>query len=119
MARGLNRCWYRFVFVKELMHMLDSPDEAADNAATFDLLLTELSGHGSLEKSNAYYSEMKAFWMALGLLCPEGVRQQIKGDKAAGASDYSLAYRLKIPELYVRHIINPLFEDEILPFLLK
>lgn len=117
-ARGLNRCWYRFVLVKELMHFFDPENAAADTGDRFDVLLTELAGHGAIEKSEPYNSEMKAFWMALALFCPEPLRQELIAKRATGTSDYAIALRLRIPEIYVQNLFSPAF-DRIMPILLK
>jgi hypothetical protein len=52
LARGLNYCWERIVYVKELMHLFDDPDEAADTGAKFESLLSELNT-GSSKPSKA------------------------------------------------------------------
>jgi hypothetical protein len=41
-ARGLNRCWERFVYVKELMHVFDGVDEATDSGEKFESMLEGL-----------------------------------------------------------------------------
>lgn len=111
-ARGLDRNWYRFVYVKELMHMLDSADTSTDSGVKFDTLLTELGGQQSPDPSSPYVSEVRAFWMALGLLCLEPVRQDFLSTRNADpTSDFELSLKLKIPEAYVPLLASPLFEE--------
>lgn len=103
---GNNRCWERFVEVKEYMHVFDKEDEATDTGEAFDQLLREFSTMKP-SPSPQMTSEIKAFWRAMGLLCPEPARQQLHEERAGGLSDYQIALRLRIPQLYV----PSLFED--------
>lgn len=110
-ARGLNRCWTRFVYTKELMHVFDDPDEASDTGDDFDRQLADFSGPSSPTRSPQFISEVKAFWMALGVLCPETTRLQLEEDRKDGKiDDYAIALRFLIPEQYVPRI----FQDDYL-----
>jgi len=110
MARnGNNRCWERLVETKEYMHVFDGVDEATDSGDEFNLLLKEFTVGASLQRSPQMMGEIKAFWRALGVLCPETHRQQLIKDKEAGLSDYQAALRLKIPELYIPSLFEPWF----------
>ena len=118
LSRSLNRCWERFVFVKELMHILDSPADATDTGDAFELALTQLTGPGSPRLSVQTVAEINAFWMALGVLCPEPVRQQMKIDRQAGhITDYQIALQLLIPEQYVPRLFHPIYENLIFPII--
>lgn len=104
---GLNPCWERFVYVKELMHSFDDPEEATDSGECFEKVLTELQP-GTLERSSQTMSELKCFWMALAALCPEKGRIEFKEQRKSGhIDDYGIALQLKIP----RHYVPLLFED--------
>lgn len=107
---GNNYCWERFVEVKEYMHAFDSLDEATDTGAEFDQLLQDFTSTTELQLTPQMNGEIKAFWRALGILCPEPVRQQIlaeKAEKGAELSDYAIAVRLRIPEQYVPSLFVP------------
>ena len=112
LARGQNRCWDRFVFVKELMHLFDSVDEATDTGEEFDRQLAELSGHPSPSWSPQMRSEVECFWKALAALCPETVRGEFQTLLDAGQIDeYGIALKLKIPQQYVQHLFRPEYPD--------
>jgi hypothetical protein len=78
LACGMNRCWTRFVMIKELMHFLDRRDEATDTGAAFELSLSQLTGPGSPNMSKQTVAEIRAFHEALGVLCPEPIRLQMQ-----------------------------------------
>jgi len=100
-ARGMNYCWTRFVFVKELMHAFDDPKAAADNGDAFDTQLQDLSGPATTLSPQGE-AEYLSFWMALGILCPEPIRLGMQERLAAKQTDhYAIALELRIPELYV------------------
>jgi hypothetical protein len=100
-ARGLNYCWERFVYVKELMHVFGGMNDATDSGDKFEILLNEFS-NPSNTPSESMKSEIDAFWMALGVLCPETKRQEFLRKRVANEiDDYSIACTLRIPEEYV------------------
>ena len=110
MARGMNRCWDRFVYVKELMHAFDDPLEQTDSGDCFELVLNEMGANGP-DDSAQTDAEWKAFWMTLGVLCPEAVRQQLLQERAAGhTDDYAIALKLRIPQTYVRSLFDSRYE---------
>jgi len=107
---GLNRCWERFVFIKELMHLFDDPEEATDTGDQFEKLLAEFMAPGAAGRSPQMNSEIKCFWMALGVLCPEPNRLEFQAEREKGQiDDYSIALRLRIPEQYVPSLFHPEF----------
>jgi len=115
LARGLEKTLSRFVCVKEMMHAFDDPTEQTDGGEKFDEQINEISGAGKLSCPQAR-SEAKAFWMAIGVLCPEKRRLELKEAYADGNGkvteiDISLAFR--IPQMYVRHLINSNYEEAI------
>lgn len=109
-ARGLNYCWERFVVVKELMHYFDTPLERVSSQEEFEALLQDFTVPAP-EMSDALHSEVKAFWMALGILCPELLRQKFARDRDSGAiDDLQIAEALKIPAQYVPRLFDPKFK---------
>ncbi|MBF0562889.1 MAG: hypothetical protein HQL37_12925 [Alphaproteobacteria bacterium] len=110
LARGLNPCWERFVFTKELMHHFDDPAEASDSGDKFERMLEDLVP-GGRERSPQADSEVACFWMALAVLCPESYRKKFDAERRAGRlDDYAIALQLRIPQVYVHR----LFEDQYL-----
>lgn len=111
---GLNHCWERFVFVKELMHCFDDPLQATDSGDTFDMVLSELMVPQDKEWSPQMLSEIGCFWMALGCLCPEESRVQFASERAKGQiTDYDIALKLRIPQQYVPFLFAADFHDRI------
>ena len=112
LARDQNRCWERFIFVKEMMHLFDEPAQSTTSEKAFERLLLELSGSQSPELSPQAISEASCAWMALGALCPEEQRQQFSKERAAGQTDdYAIALRLRIPEMYVPVLFGDQYEE--------
>lgn len=110
LARSLNRCWQRFVFTKELMHLFDGHLEATDSGDAFELLLADLS-EGTPSGSPQLKSEYMAFWMALGALCPEAERLDLEAKLADGTIDEAaIAQRLRIPLFYVPRLFEPRYK---------
>lgn len=112
LARSLNKCWERFVFVKELMHLFDDPEQATDSGAAFDALLGDFTGPRPPRWSPQMVSEQRCFWMALAVLCPEDERKALMVERANGKkTDYEIALRLMIPELYIQRLALPNYPD--------
>lgn len=113
---GNNYCWERFVEVKEYMHVFDSVDEATDTGEEFDALLKEFTSSEDMRRSEQMNGEIKAFWRALAVLCPESYRQALiaeRAEKGAQMSDYSVALRLRIPEQYAPTLFEPWYLDNL------
>lgn len=109
LAQGMNRCWDRFVIAKELMHMFDQPNTMTDSGDKFDQLLFELSV-SEQSRSPQLQSEIKAFWMALGALCPESFRNEFRIKRESNTlTDYDIALQFRIPEMYVPLLFQPRF----------
>ncbi|MFT6474227.1 MAG: hypothetical protein ACJAUS_001943 [Qipengyuania sp.] len=106
-ARGLNRCWERFILVKEMMHMFGSENEAADDGDKFETLLAELTNPAG-STSPATRSEYLCFWMALAALCPEEKRLEYQQERDdSEIDDFTIASQLRIPEMYVPRLFEP------------
>lgn len=117
LSRGLNYCWKRLVEIKETMHLFDTPDERISTPEQFEALINAFSGPPQPPSqliTAQYMSEGKAFWMALGVLCPETARRELMRQRNAGAiNDYGIALQLRIPEFYVPWLFIPNFTEVI------
>lgn len=114
-ARDLNECWKRFVRAKELMHLLDSKANKTSDSEQFRGLLTDFEQPAPMEqRSEHYQSEVNCLWMAIACLCPEKARQEFLADFHKGRIDhYSIAVRLKIPQLHVKVLLRDDFMENI------
>ncbi|WP_412562231.1 hypothetical protein [Thalassobius sp. MITS945101] len=110
--RGLNNCWDRFVYVKELTHLFDVEQERTASAEDFDGLLGEFATLESLSGgSPQFLSEAKAVWAALALLCPEEQRLTFEKERnAVMIDDYEIALRLRIPQIHVPKLFSPSYQ---------
>lgn len=113
LARGLNYCWERIVYTKELMHLFDSEGEPTDTGDKFESLLTEFEMQSpDQQRSDQFNAEIECLWMALGCLCPEPSRLQFVEQMERGHIDeYGVALQLKIPEKYIKHLKRTDFPD--------
>lgn len=112
-ARDLNYCWERFVIIKELMHYFDTPLEQVSSADEFNSLLDSFTASApSLDRSEAFNSEITGFWMALGVLCPETKRQELlRSHEQSDLPFIEIARLLRIPEQYVPHLFTPNYKN--------
>lgn len=110
--RGLNNCWERFVYVKELTHLFDAEEERTMGSEAFDNLLGEFASQGPIDdRSPQWIAESKAVWGALALLCPEAKRREFAEERqAVKIDDYEIALRLRIPQFHVPKLFSPTFE---------
>ena len=115
-ARGLNDCWERFVFVKELMHLFEDPEKATDSGAKFDTLLNEFA-QPSRDPSAPMQSEIECFWMAVSVLCPQKSRAEYREKLAERQIDHmGIATDLKIPAMYVPRLFEPRYDTFLAEF---
>lgn len=114
-ASELNTCWRRFVCTKELMHIFDAPEARTSTAATFERQLAELANLPLWQDTSPQTkAEFKAYWMALGVLCPLSLREIFLADYTKGLlSDYDIAIRFRVPEAYVRTMMSDQFRRSI------
>lgn len=110
--RGLNTCWDRFVYVKELTHIFDADEGRTASAEAFDNLLGEFASQGPInDRSLQWVSEATAVWRALALLCPEAKRREFAAERTdVKIDDYEIALRLKIPLFHVPKLFSPTFD---------
>ncbi len=111
-ARGQNRCWTRFVWVKELMHLFDTKLEYVSSKEELERQLAGLMSP-TLDRSPQLYSEGICFWRALAALCPEETRQSYihRRDRGEDLTDLQVATELRIPQQYVYRLFDPNFKD--------
>lgn len=107
--------WKRLVVVKEALHQLDDsfPASWTTNAERFADLLTELTGP-QLHRSNQMQAEVNAYWMALGLLCPEKTRIQLMQERELGhRTNHQISLLLQLPETCCDTLLESDFGSEI------
>ena len=110
LARHLDKSWRRFVYTKELMHAFDTNEERADTSEKFETQI-EKFGDPTKETSPMFRAEQKAFWRALGALCPEEFRLSAQKEIQDGLTSLDVvATKLKIPTTFARE----LFRDDYL-----
>ncbi len=112
MCTGHQGKYYRrFVFTKELMHVFDTPDEKTDTAEKFDRQIDKF-GNPDAKPSEGFRSEAKAFWRALGVLCPESKRLEYKSELDADkVSIEVVAASLRLPTGFVRELFRTDFAE--------
>lgn len=110
LARSLNRCWKRLITIKELMHLFDDAIHMLATGDEFEALLGEFRT-AQPDRSLAMDSEIAAVWMAMGLMCPEVIRQDLARKVDRGEMTHSeVAEYLKIPEQYISQLLSPRFK---------
>jgi hypothetical protein len=115
LARDLPKEWHHFIYLKEVMHLFDDPLAATDSGDKLEQLLTDFSSPFDWENASPQYkSEIRCFWMALGIMCPEKVRQTYIKQREDGSFDeYAAALQLRIPQGYVPRLFDRRFEETI------
>ncbi len=98
-----NYCMERFITIKEMMHLFDDDTEACDSGESFDQLVAQFVGTEA-DRTPQFTSEIRCFWRALGLLCPEDKRLEFIKEKR---DKYEIALLLRMPEQYVENLFTP------------
>lgn len=112
MARGMNKCWDRFVFTKELTHLFDTDTQFTNSPEKLETVIAELLGFN--HTSEQYFAEIDGVWKALGLLCPEKHRQEaVNQRKAKHIDDYGIALKFRIPQKYIGLLLSEEYEKNI------
>ena len=107
-ARDLNPCWSRFVYVKEVMHLFDESLATVSTGEEFESLLVSMTSPSPGERPAAVNSEILAYWMALGCFCPEELRQELQRKREADEkTDLQIATQLRIPEHTISRLFRP------------
>jgi hypothetical protein len=116
-AEGLAPEMERFVVIKELMHCYLGPDGgvwATDSAISLESHMRAFFGNSFTIRSLAADAEVKALWMALGVLTPETNRLQLREAVLAKAKSYEdVASELMVPLHTAKALLSERFEDEI------
>lgn len=111
-ARGISDLEQRFVIVKELMHLFDEALERVSTPKEFEGLLSDMSVTPPAKPTAAMQSEARCIWMALIILCPETLRQDIQRKRELGEiNDEQVSQQLRIPTIYVPMLFVPNFKD--------
>jgi len=100
----------RFFLTKELMHIFDEDELRVRDGGTLEAQLAYLARKGV--SSHASKAEVRAFWRALAILCPEKDRQEFIADQER-LKPYDMAARLRIPEGVVASLLHDEFLNEI------
>ena len=116
LAEGMDPFMERFVTIKELMHCYF---EAGDGTATYneivlDAHLRQFFGQSASSQSAHVQAEYTAFWMAMGVLCPE--RQRADYRRKCEADELTIAevsQMLQAPDHIIRRFLSDQYEDEI------
>ncbi len=108
----------RMVTIKEIMHCYFGPDfggkYATDSQIALDNHLKRFFGRSYAIHSHADEAEAKALWMALGVLCPEHRRQELKEEVMSNKRTiHDVAALLRIPQHHAAALMNHQFETEI------
>jgi len=101
----------RFILTKELMHVFDTEEEKANNKEKFDQQIRRLKDP-SAAANQQHQAELKAYWRALGVLCPEEKRLEYKALLQEDKISWDVvAASLRIPIAQVRLIMDDKFEQ--------
>lgn len=114
-SENLNFCWRRFVCCKELMHVFDTSAEKTSTRDRFLQLLDQLESPPMVEDfSKMLSAEYTAEWMALMVLCPIPLREEIKQKIAAKEIDeMEAATRVRVPRLLIKSILSAYYDDAV------
>lgn len=106
----------RFVVIKELMHCYFACDDgsATDNQFVLETHMRQFFGQSATTQSLHVRAEYKALWMAMGVLCPERLRQQYRAEHDANERTLEdISARLRVPAHIVILLLSDQFDDEL------
>lgn len=114
-SNGLDFGWRRLVCCKELMHAFDTGGEKTSTRERFLQLMDQLESPPLADDfSKMLSSEFRAEWMAMIILCPKNMRDDVKGrldgneiDEAAAADE------TKLPPIFIRAIRSEYYDAAI------
>lgn len=121
LSEDLPPDWFRFVQLKELMHVFDDPMHSTNTPTELEMLLTGLCENADpeSERSDQEQSEHECTWMALALVCPEEHRLALQLKRDSGSiSDAEIAKQLELPERLVPCLFGEADYKESINFLL-
>jgi Zn-dependent peptidase ImmA (M78 family) len=118
-GREQSRCWDRFVVVKELLHLFDTPETATADPEQFGACLSELA-QPSGSMSPAGRREFEAMWLAMAILCPERCRERLVEEFNAQRLTYlDIATKLRVPQILVSMLFDDRYDRIVKPFLVE
>jgi hypothetical protein len=106
----------RFVVIKELMHCYFESDHGCSTGTQMALEthMRQFFGQSATTQSLHVQAEYRAFWMAMGVLCPEQRRVEYRRRfEANSISIEDISNALRTPTHIVRQMLTDQFEDEI------
>lgn len=104
---GMNLCWKRFTVLKELMHLYSNTcgDSTRDSASL--IITAARRSRDVIAKDNSILApEEAAFYMALEVLLPWELREQLLQLRELGATHYQIAKVFMIPQPMVDHFLE-------------
>ncbi|GGG90634.1 hypothetical protein GCM10007420_02240 [Glycocaulis albus] len=110
LARDIPKTDRRIVFTKELMHTFDEEEEKTNTAEKFSMQI-EKFGDPNLPTSPQFAAEGKAYWRAIGVLCTEKKRLELRDALNEGNATMEIvATQLKLPTWVTHDIMRDDFE---------
>ncbi len=106
----------RFVVIKELMHCYFECDDgsATDSQIILETHMRQFFGASATTQSSHVQAEYTAFWMAIGVLCPEQRRVHYRNMLQSGDMDVeAISHAARAPIHIVHQLLSDQFEDEI------
>ncbi|WP_440957531.1 hypothetical protein ACFELO_09520 [Oceanicaulis sp. LC35] len=111
LARDIPKTDRRIVFTKELMHAFDEESEKTNTAEKFSNQI-EKFGDPKLPTSPQFAAEGKAYWRAIGVLCTEKKRRDLRHAlDNDNATMEIVATQLKLPRWVAHDIMRDDFEN--------
>lgn len=95
-----NVCWVRFLYTKELSHILLDTDEPASYTKDVENMIRALVMRMPPDQDGeAYHSEITGYYVATELLIPWSENDQLERLIAQGASTRKIAEYFRVPEI--------------------
>lgn len=112
---GMNPCWKRFTVVKELMHLYsDTCSESCSASASITINAARRSRDIVAKDNTILGNEEAAFYMALEVLIPWKLRDQLLQLRELGATHYQIAKVFMLPQTLVTHFLE---DDDNKPYI--
>ncbi len=120
-----NKYWQRLVAVKELVHIIDSPEMRADHQTEVDTLIKNFSippeirnnkNSGTI-KTKPYLNDRMGIFIALAILVPAECRKILRSLYNVSLSSLEIADIAKIPERYISIVMDEEFDQIVETFI--